>query len=115
MLTSRRAAALVLSRNSLLAGAQVHREIEQAVLVDEIVLHQGLGQFAAAVHLKLIPRQFLQLGDLGRDVPAQQCGVVPVRGRQRGGGDVLRQRIELARDEVSGIAGARGQWPLKIS
>jgi len=45
--------------------------LEQAVFVDEIVLDQCLGQFAAAVHLQFVPRQLLQLGDLGRDVPAQ--------------------------------------------
>ena len=39
--------------------------------------------------------------------PPSSVGVVPVRGRQRGGGDVLRQRIELARDGVGGVGDAR--------
>jgi hypothetical protein len=76
----------------------------QAVLVDQLVLHQRLGELAAAVDLELVAGLALQLGDLVDDVPAQQRGVGPLQPVQGRGGDVLGQLVEPGGDRV-GLVG----------
>src|SRR5207237_8474412 len=53
-----------------LAGAQNDREDHQAVLVDEVVLHQGPDELGAAVDEDFALAALLQLRDLARDVAA---------------------------------------------
>src|SRR5262249_54574542 len=87
----------------LLAAPEMHGKVQQAVLVDQVVIDERLRELAAAVHLQLVPGPLLEPGDLGGQVAAEQRGVVPVDGGERGGRHVLRQRVELARDRIVGI------------
>ena len=77
---SRRAAGLAPSRNSFLPEPRWTGKVQQAVLVDEVVLDEGMSERAAAVNLEFVAWLFLELGDLGGDVAAaaEQPGVVPV-------------------------------------
>jgi hypothetical protein len=60
------------------ATAHDDRIDPQAVLVDEVVLHQRPGEGAAAVDLELVARLLLQLGDLVRDIRRDERRVVPL-------------------------------------
>jgi hypothetical protein len=50
----------------------VDREVEQSVLVDEVVVDEGVGERAAAVDLQFVAGEFLELGHFGHDVAAEQ-------------------------------------------
>ena len=115
-LTRRRAAGGGAVAEQLLARAEVHREVEQAVLVDEVVLDQRVGEGAAAVDLELVAGLLLELGDLGREIAAAAD--------QRG----LCQSADVSVVEATYFGSAlsllaigspgsvtSGQWPAKIS
>jgi hypothetical protein len=80
MMTPALVAVLRVSRSAaaeeLLPRAEVHGKVEQAVLVDEVVVDERLGELAAAVDLQLVPGPFLQLGYPGSQVAAEQRGAV---------------------------------------
>src|SRR5215467_8523437 len=63
------------------------------VLVDQVVFHQGLHERGTAVHLDVLARLLLQLGDLLSDITLDQGGVPVQRLGQRPGGDQLRDAV----------------------
>jgi hypothetical protein len=66
-----------------LSAAQNDGEDHESVFVDEVMLHQCLNEVTAAVDEDVASRLLLQLGDLLRDVAADECGVVPLRLSER--------------------------------
>lgn len=75
----------------------------QAVFVYEVVLGQGLGQDAAAIHEDVFAGLLFELADGFDDVVADEGGVAPGGGGWQGGGDdVFMDAIE---DVGEGVAG----------
>ncbi|SNQ45753.1 hypothetical protein FRACA_1100006 [Frankia canadensis] len=89
------------------ARAQMQRVDHQAVLVDEVVLDERVGEPGGAVDLQLSPRLPLQLGDGGGDVTLEQGRARPADAGQRGRRDVLGQPVQRSGDRVVGVGDLR--------
>ena len=63
----------------LLPRAEVHREEEQPVFINEIVIDERMSETAAPVYLQLVAWLLLELGGLSDHVTGQNRGVPPVR------------------------------------
>jgi hypothetical protein len=68
---------------------------------------EAVRQPAAAVHLQLVSRLFLELAHLLDRVPGEHRGVLPFRSGQGRGPDILWLPVELGRHEVVGIGDPR--------
>lgn len=95
---------------------------EQAVLIDEVVSHQGSDEFRAAVDLKLVARLTFQLRDRFGEVAPKQRRVGPLHPVQADGGDVLAQPVQPGRPRSSGsgfpllcITPSRVRWEVAVS
>src|SRR3990172_1408289 len=86
-----------------LAGAEHHREDEQPVLVDQVVLQQRLEQFGAAPSVHGPAGLLPEPPDLGDNVALDQTGIVPRDTLEAARHHVLWPRVERGRDGVIGV------------
>jgi hypothetical protein len=90
-----------------LAIAQDDGVDEQAVLVDQAVLHERPDQCRAPKDLQFAAGLALQLGDLPGHVAPEESRVVPLHPVQGGGHDVFGQGVQPGGRRVAGVGDLR--------